>query len=758
MNAFDEYERFLQRKHIEAGRSGMAGSDIPSLNPSLFDWQADNVRWALRRGKAALFCDTGLGKTFQQLEWARCVCEHTGGNVLILAPLSVSYQTEREGQRFGIPVTVCKLQDDARPGINVTNYERLDKFDPSAFVGVVLDESSILKNYSGKTKTAIIEAFKETQWKLEATATPSPNNHMEILNHADFLDVMGSHEALAIWFINEDQAGKYRLKRHAEKSFWQWVSSWAVSLSKPSDLGYGDDGFDLPQLTIERHVVDTEPGEESQGMLFRIPNLNATGYHREKRISAPARAARCAELALQASGPCVIWCETNYEADAIRAILGDRCVEVRGNDKSDHKERTALDFADGKIPILLSKVSIFGYGMNFQSCHDIIFCGMSYSWESFYQAVRRCWRFGQTHEVNVNVVIGDGEDAILKTIDMKQDANDYLKSSMADAMRESHGIESEHKIRMVVDYKKQSGKDWEMIHGDSVVAMREIPDNSIPFCIHSPPFSTLYIYSDAEQDMGNSSGDEEFFEHYDFVIRELYRTTLPGRLCAVHCKDLVDYKGRDGRAGLRDFPGDIIRAFERRGWKYHSKTTIWADPVTEMHRTHAHGLLHCQLKKDSTFSRMGLPDYLVVFRKWAESEAEEDQVVPVSHSGEEYPVKLWQRVASPVWMDVNRMRVLNVESARDDKDEKHLCPLQLDVIERAVKLWSNPGEVVFSPFAGVGSEGVGAIAMGRKFLGIELKESYFERACLNLRNLTVQAGLFDDVEPDDSLSESSACG
>lgn len=739
-----EYERFLESKRVVVKASTMDDSEVPPLNQRLFDWQRDIVKWALRKGRAALFLDTGTGKTIQQLEWARVVCEHTGGDVLILAPLSVSYQTRREGEKFGIEVAIVKDQSQVVKGINVTNYERLDRFDHSHFVGVVLDESGILKSYSGKTKQRIIEAFKDTPWKLEATATPSPNDHMEILNHAQFLGVMSSHEALAIWFINEDKAGKYRLKKHAEKDFWKWVSSWAVALSRPSDLGYDNGDFVLPPLHTHRHVVETDPQEHSGEMLFRIPDLNATSYHREKRISSEARAKRCAELTKEATGPCVIWCETNYEADVLKGLL-PTATEVRGNHSPSYKNQVAMDFIDGKIPILISKVSIFGFGMNLQVCHDVIFDGVGFSYEKFYQAVRRSWRYGQTEDVNVHVVIGDGEGSILATVQRKETDHDYLKTSMAEAMRETHGKEKDTVTRMNYERREKSGDDWTMILGDSVEEMKSIPDDSIHFCLHSPPFSSLYIYSNSYRDMGNSKTDAEFFEHYEYVIKELYRATIPGRLCAVHCKDLVDYKGRDGRAGLRDFPGDIIRAFERNGWKYHSKTTIWADPVTEMHRTHAHGLLWRQLRRDSSISRMGLPDYLIVFRKWPDGEDEEQSVIPVEHTKKEYPVEMWQQVASPVWMTVNRMNVLNVQSARDDKDEKHLCPLQLDVVERAVKLWTNPGETVFSPFAGVGSEGVGSLKLGRKFLGIELKDKYFERACLNLDTLTVQCSLFPEV-------------
>ncbi len=296
-------------------------------------------------------------------------------------------------------------------------------------------------------------------------------------------------------------------------------------------------------------------------------------------------------------------------------------------------------------------------------------------------------------------------------------------------------------------------QDYALYHGDSCEITKGLPDNSIHFSIFSPPFSGLYIYSDSANDVGNSVNDEEFFTHFDFLIPELLRVTIPGRLCAVHCKQLVNYKGRDGAAGLRDFRGEIIRHFSDAGWQYHSEVCIWKDPVIEMQRTKAHGLLYKQLRADSSFSRQGLPEYLIIFRKWPQSEAEELLVEPVTHTKENFLLDTWQRYASPVWFDIRQTYVLNIEQARESQDEKHICPLQLDVIERALELWTNPGDTVLSPFAGIGSEGHMSLKMNRKFVGIELKESYFQVAKRNLEKATMAKnqitlfdGLFEDSE------------
>lgn len=292
---------------------------------------------------------------------------------------------------------------------------------------------------------------------------------------------------------------------------------------------------------------------------------------------------------------------------------------------------------------------------------------------------------------------------------------------------------------MVKCINEAHGEDWTIYNGDCVEVIPQLPDNSVDMAIYSPPFSNLYIYSESERDMGNCKDDAEFLEHYRFLVEHIYRTLKPGRLCLVHCKDLVNYKGRDGMAGLRDFPGELIKVHQDVGFAYHSRVSIWKDPVIEMQRTKAHGLLYKQLRQDSTFSRQGMAEYLLGFRKWAN---EGEEVEPVTHTKEDFDLDQWQKWASPIWMDIRQTNVLNVKMAREDGDEKHICPLQLDVIHRAVLLWSNPGDVVLSPFAGIGSEGYESLKLGRKFVGVELKESYFKQACANLQSLSLQEALF----------------
>jgi DNA modification methylase len=750
-----KYEDFLKSKIL---RHQPNGFDVPieQLNPMLFDWQKVLVRWALFKGKAALFESCGLGKTPQQLEWAQWVCEKTRGNVLILAPLAVAAQTKREGVKFGIEVNICKEQSETIQGINITNYERLEKFDADSFVGIVLDESSILKSFTGKTKKRIIDAFRKTAYKLCCTATPSPNDHMELLNHSDFLDIMPSNEALSRWFINDTMNfGAYRLKGHAVNDFWRWVSSWAVCINKPSDIGFDDANFILPPLKTIIHKIKLPKHDFKDGNLFAdVKILNATSLYREMRKTAPERCRVAADLANNSDEKWVIWCNTNYESDLLKKSIPDS-VEVKGSMPSATKERLLLEFSKGLHRVMVSKPSLAGFGLNWQHVNNIAFVGLSYSFEQRYQAIRRCWRFGQKKQVNDHIILSPGEAQVFNVVKIKEGKHAEMEKNMANNIS-SYSTLSSDRLELSVDYQSEtiSGKDWEILIGDAVHEIKRIEDNSVHFQIFSPPFSSLYIYSDSLMDMGNSKDDDEFFKHFHFLIPELKRILLPGRLCAVHCKQLVNYKNAAGMSGLRDFRGEIIRAFLKHGWSFHSEVTIWKDPVIEMQRTKAQGLLHKQIKKDSSMSRQGLPDYLVIFRKWpdnGESSGPEPVNRPYGFMGyigdnppsvknktegdEIYSIHVWQRYASPVWFDIQQTNVLNCKIARDNEDEKHICPLQLDVIRRAIHLWTNYNDIVFTPFAGIGSELYGAIDLGRRAIGIELKKSYAVHAAKFLREI-----------------------
>lgn len=435
------YEEFLRQKMIVEDKSGFY-IDVNYLNRHLFDWQAEVTKWNLVKGRSAIFADCGLGKTIMQLEWANQVVRKTNKDVLIVAPLAVSRQTQREGEKFGIETHIARKQKDVKSGINITNYEMLDHFDPSKFVGVVLDESSILKSFMGKTKRKLVQAFKDTPYRLSCTATPAPNDHMEILNQAEFLGIMSSSEALAMWFINDTRnMGTYRLKKHAIKPFWEWVSTWAVSISKPSDIGdYSDEGFILPELHEHIETVDISVLDKTfeDGFLREI-NTNATAYHKEKRYTAEKRAIRTAEIVeSKPDEQWVVWCDTNYEADLLKKYIPE-AVEVRGSDEVERKEESIMGFIDGDIRVLISKPTIFGYGLNLQNCSNTVFCGLSYSYEEYYQAIKRFHRFGQKEEVDSYIVIGSTEMNILNTVDRKQRLHNEMNENMFNSVKEIQG-------------------------------------------------------------------------------------------------------------------------------------------------------------------------------------------------------------------------------------------------------------------------------------------------------------------------------
>lgn len=443
-----QYEEFLKTKEYHYDNTGF-DVNISDLNDNLFDFQREIVKWALKKGKYALFLDTGLGKTICQLEFANQVCKHENGKALILAPLAVSKQTKHEGEKFGIEVNICRTQADVKDGINITNYEMLQHFNPNEFVCVVLDESSILKSFMGKTKRYLVEVLNEIPYKMACTATPAPNDIMEILNHAEFLNAMKSNEALAIWFIaDQKQMGNYRLKRHAIKDFYRWVSSWAIGMNKPSDLGFDDTGYILPQL----HEIDIfcDSGFFGSG---NIKKVSATNYNKERRKTLEERCKKTAEIVNASDEQFVIWCDLNDEANMLKRIIND-CVEISGSDNIDKKENAAMDFVDGKYKVLISKPLIYGYGMNFQNCHNVVFCGLSYSYENYYQAVRRFYRFGQEHEVNVYRVLSSTEKNMLNVLNTKAENKNGLSSNMVENLRDYQTVKgayfkldlTEHKI------------------------------------------------------------------------------------------------------------------------------------------------------------------------------------------------------------------------------------------------------------------------------------------------------------------------
>lgn len=440
------YTEFINNKNQTKQFKGI---DIGKnqLSDKLFDWQKKCVQWALKKGRGALFEACGLGKTFQQLEWANQVYKNTNGNVLIVAPLGVAVQTAKEeAPKLSIEVTIIRSTEDIKQGINITNYEMLDNIDTSKFIGVVLDESSILKNFTGSIRTKITGKFKDTPYKLCCTATPAPNDYMELLNHAEFLNVMSTAQALSNFFINDMKTGSWRLKGHATTEFWKWVCSWALNIDKPSDIGYSDADYILPKLNEYEEIVDIDIiSDDFQNGLFRDIQMSATSFYSEKKKTIKDRVQRVKEIIdRNPSEQYLIWVDMNEEADELKRVLSN-AVEVRGSDKSSFKEDASQKFKSGEIKILISKPKIFGYGMNFQNCHNVIFCGLTYSYENYYQALRRLYRFGQKKEVNSYIVLGSTEKTILETIRRKEEQQRIMKNSMSLSTKDIQILSIENK-------------------------------------------------------------------------------------------------------------------------------------------------------------------------------------------------------------------------------------------------------------------------------------------------------------------------
>lgn len=450
-----EYKEFLKNKRFVLESSGF-DIDKSKLNQMMYDFQQDIVRWALKKGKACIFADCGLGKTLMQLEWSQKVHEHTKGKVLILAPLSVCEQTKREGVMFGYDVNICESQEDVKDGINITNYEKLDKFVANAFVGVVLDESSILKSYSGKVRTSIINNFHEVPYKLACTATPAPNDYMELGNHSEFCGVMTRPEMLSMFFVHDGgQTSKWRLKGHAEDVFWQWLATFSVFVDNPRNLGYEIDGYDLPPLNIHEIIVDGDTTIQE--------TLSLTERRQARKDSLQLRCEKAAEFVNGSDEQWLVWCDLNDESHKLHELINES-VEVQGSDNDKHKTNSMLGFSKKEIKCLVTKPKIAGFGMNWQNCHNMIFTGLSDSYEQYYQALRRCWRFGQEQPVNVYIIISAKEGCVKDNIERKQQDFIKMQSEMTELTKEITKKELRSTCRISTPYEpteKMILPNWE---------------------------------------------------------------------------------------------------------------------------------------------------------------------------------------------------------------------------------------------------------------------------------------------------------
>jgi len=624
--------------------------------------------------------------------------------------------------------------------------------------GLLVHNSSILKAISGKTRKKLTSLCQNIPYRLCCTATPAPNDYIELGNHAEFLGICTRSEMLAMFFINankehtffvngkayrkkgSNKAGQeWRLKHHAEEPFFQWLASWAITMTKPSDLGYSDEGFILPPLNIHKDFVTAQ--YKSSGQLF-FTHIKGIAHQAEvRRQTLPQRLSRLKEL-VNANGKeerWIIWVGLDAESKAAtREIEG--AIEVKGSDTPEYKARTFEEFQDGKHRVLVTKARVGGFGMNFQVAHKMAFLGLGHSQEQYYQCIRREWRYLQEHPVDVHIIMSDIEAPIYHNV-MRKDAQ---ARRLREGLIEQIGTYAKEELNMTIEthseYNEDTvrGKGWTAMLGDACTRLAELEEDSVDLSAYSPPFADLFTYSPSSRDLGNSRNWDEFLTHYKFIIQEILRVTKPGRLTCVHTSDIPALAQKDGYIGVRDFPGAVIRAYEEEGWVFHGRAFVQKCPQAQAIRTHSKGLLFVQLRKDSAASRPALIDQILIFRK------EGDNAVPITPvENGEMDNETWIEWAHGIWTGISETDTLQKGPARAADDEKHICPLQLPTIERCIKLYSNPGETVLSPFGGIGSEGYVAIQLGRKAILIELKKEYFEVLVNNLKKAESEANMPD---------------
>ena len=737
-----EYQEFLDKKQFKIID---CGKDIRTdeIHEKLFDWQKLIVKWSVKKGRCAVFLDTGLGKTFVQLEWSRLINENT----LIIAPLSVARQTVRESKKIDLDVRYVREQSEICQDhkLWITNYEMIEHFDYSKFGAVVLDESSILKGLNGKIRQKLTDLCQNIPHRLCCTATPAPNDYIELGNHTEFLGICSMQEMLSMFFINANKehtiifenksyrkkgsnknGTEWRLKHHAEQPFFKWLATWAITMVKPSDLGYDDNGFILPELKITPIFVHSDYKPSDQLFFTHLQGIsNRVEVRRDTLVG---KLSKLKEVLSTDNGQWIIWCGLDSESKAIKSLLGDECVEVKGSDDIEYKVKSIEEFQDGKSRILLTKGKIAGFGMNFQNSHNMVYFGINDSWELFYQCIRREWRYGQKYPVNVYIIMHDVEDEIYQNVMRKDAMAKRLRISLIEHINNYTKGELGMTTRLVSEYQTGDckGEKFLAMLGDSCERLKEISDNSVDLSVYSPPFASLFTYSASDRDLGNSRDWDEFFKHYAFIIREVLRITKQGRLTCVHTSDIPAMAQRDGYIGLRDFPGAVINAYEKEGWVFHGRCFVPKNPQAQAIRTHSSALLFVSLRRDSSDSRPALIDQILLFKKDGDNET---PILPVKNG--EIDNETWIKWANGVWDGISESDTLQFTKARGTDDEKHICPLQLGTIERCIKLYSNPDETILSPFMGIGSETYMALKLGRKAIGIELKPEYFNIAVQN---------------------------
>lgn len=809
MTTAQQYLDFLNSKICTAPVSGMS-VDENDLSAILKPHQKLAVKWAIEGGCRALFESFGLGKTLQQLEICRYITDRGGGRALIICPLGVKQEfTEDARNLLGLEIEYVRTQAEVVSSdkrIVITNYERVrdGDIDVNSFDVVCLDEASVLRSFGSKTYQTFLAKFKTVKYRFVCTATPAPNKYKELIHYAGFLGIMDTGQALTRFFQRDSaKANNLTLHPHKEKEFWLWLSSWALFITKPSDVGFDDTGYDLPKMNIIYHMVGVDTEEtitdrDGQAQMFRDAALGLKQAAKEKRDSLTARTAEMkAILDEDPDSHFVIWHDLEAEREAIKKAVPE-VVEVYGSQDLELREKNIIDFSHGRIKYLATKPSISGQGCNFQRhCHKAIFTGIGYEFNDFIQAVHRIYRFLQTEQVEIHIIYAESEGEILKALQKKWTDYNYLVEQMTAIIKENGLCETNIYEKMQrsigVERREECGKFWRAIHNDCVIETMQMPANSVDLIHTSIPFSNHYEYTPSYNDFGHNENNARFFEQMDFLTPELLRVLKPGRIAAIHVKDRILFGNTTGTGmpTLDPFHADCIAHYLKHGFYLMGMITVVTDVVRENNQTYRLGWTeNC---KDGTKMGVGCPEYILLFRKLPSDTSKAYADVPVVKDKQTYTRAQWQidahafwkssgnrlltseelsamevdkarhyfrlqdreqvydyhrhvdvalcmdkagRLPSTfmavdpvsnsdmVWDDVTRMKTLNSRQTQK-KLQNHICPLQLDIIERVINRYTNPGEVVFDPFGGIGSVSYMAVKMGRSGLYTELNPHYF---------------------------------
>ena len=828
------YKEFIENKIDIAPETGFE-VDIDSLNPILKPHQRDAVAWALKGGRRALFESFGLGKTVQQLEWCNQVIKRKGGQALIVCPLGVKQEFTRDAVELmglTLPPYVRNMQEiratDAP--ILMTNYERIrdGDIDPKYFTATSLDEASVLRSYGSKTYQTFLDKFKGVKYKLVCTATPSPNRYKELIHYAGYLEIMDTGQALTRYFQRDStKANNLTLYPAREKEFWLWLGSWALFISKPSDLGYDDTGYEMPPLDVRWHMVQVDNStagvtRDGQVKLVRDAAYSLTDAAREKRDSISTRIAEMMRI-IQSDPDAhfILWHDLESERYAIHKAL-PQAVAIYGTQDIEVREKNTIDFSEGRIQYLATKKELSGSGCNFQRyCHRAIFVGIDYEFNDFIQAIMRIYRYLQTEQVIIDIIYTESEQQIAKVLKEKWAQYNKLVERMTDIVR-TYGLNDQliagrlHR-GIGVERVKIEGNKFTAYNNDCVEEVSNMEDNSVDLIVTSIPFGNHYEYSANYNDFGHNANTEKFFEQMDYLTPNLLRILRPGRVYACHVKDRVLFGNATGTGmpTMEPFHAATIQHGMKHGFQYFGMITVLTDVVAENNQTYRLGWT--EQCKDGSKMGVGCPEYILLFRKLPTDTSHAYADVPVTKDKKDYTCAQWQIDASAywrssgnrpisleeiemlpvgkrqklfkeytrqvvydykqhvdyanrleaqdklshsfemlgmgswsdeVWDDISRIRTLNA-SQHARKAEKHLCPLQLDIVERLINRYSNKGDIVLDPFAGLFTVPMCAVQMGRYGIGIELNPNYFRDGMNYMRSADIEAGmptLFDLVE------------